>query len=291
MVGNMSNIRASKLAMALSAFAIGGCAKTFEQTVGEAAADIGQFRINMVWAAHADVVAFERDLQQAKVGEILFLQDFVSTTEARLTDQISLKPIKGMFGPEPPTYTFNKGALFAEVLGKTRGAKVFCALAVTTPSSRACLIDRNDDGQFDYANWGFPSNANLFGVFGLTFPDTAISTSYELVNGETSRLMSIGIVFSGSAIKGYRLSLSSDNERQRSLEGALYHPDGLKPLEAPPLTIQTNGLPKTFEIGGAKIEISSIAGDVVTYRVISGFDPNTVMPIAYQGPLPSKSTN
>jgi len=241
--------------------------------------------------------------QQVRVGELLFRQDFVSASDAAFINPFSM-PVPGAtrWNSSPANAEYAAGATLSQITGVMPNQLAFCDRLVTFRSTevldgrrlRLCLVDRERDGVFDTFYWGGAvANDTFVASMIMGNPDSPISVPYRLQEADTPRLLSAGLIVTQSMLGAYRLEFAvTDGDGPITLSDASQPPsastrvDPAKILDARAIHFRDTDIPLTLDFGGARVEISAIAGDVVTYRVLSGFDPSRDMSIAYAWHLP-----
>jgi hypothetical protein len=235
------------------------------------------------------------------VGELLFVQDFRSPREAVLTNGAAI-PIPAR---PPRNAAYDPGVTLGEIAGVMPTQLAFCDRRLTFESKhildgrklRACLVDRQRDGVFDTVYWAGASRAELFyAMFLMGDPDVPISVPYTLQEEETEPMLSAGAVVTKSMVGAYRLEFAVSGDGEPSVlpnlafdKWSSSRAAGDAVLNAYAVHFRSEDVPLTLTLGGARVEITAVADDVVTYRIISGFDPGRSIRIGYTGALPRRS--
>ncbi len=238
------------------------------------------------------------EIQEAQVGEFLFLQDFASARVAEFQAPVSLSVPRMRFqSASPATAEYPIGATFSEVVGVGPDRVAFCDRIVTYASPtftdgrhmRLCFADRTSDGRFDVVYWaglmGAAQDNDLFSPATLFIeegPTGLVDIPYELHEHQTQRLITAGIALRRLALGGYRLEVAAPDNHGPNW---LLHDEDDASSSVYGASFRMEDLPITLTIAGARVEIVSFEGDRVRYRTLSAF-PLRPIAIAYTDNLP-----
>lgn len=253
---------------------------------------------DIFWAMQAAPAPFDPSPQSRGIGELLFTQPFLSASEAVLTDGMSMPiPAASIFSRAPGNAVFEPGATLSQVRTPDETINMYCDRPVTlrergSRKMRLCLSDHNRDGRFESVYWGVVSPpADPFVAMTLFLSDrSSASENYGAQEG-TERLLSAGVVVTRSALNAYRLQFAVDDPaapvvlRDQFIRSWDRRVEGEGPFSGA-VYFRSSDIPLTLRIAGAEVEIFSIVGDVVTYRVVSNFSSDTDVGIGYNDSLP-----
>lgn len=273
------NMKALGLATAL-ALGWTQCSEAFAQAT---------FYEAVFWEMQAVPTTAEQGAQTGAIGQLLFTQNFASSGEAVLPSGASIPiPAPSIFSRSPGNADFEPGATLSRVTAG--GVTLYCDRRVTFRArdgrrQRLCLLDSNQDSVFDVVYWGAaPSNAEMFNTFTAFRPDRSEASVRYAMTEQTTPLLSGGVAVTRSALNAYRLEFgvatagnpiilqnAADRDGDRRVEGQ-------GPFSGA-VYFRGSDIPLTLRVAGAEVEITSIVGDTVTYRINSTFD--STRPVAF----------
>jgi hypothetical protein len=246
------------------------------------------------WLLRPLPVEVTQEVQQKPVGQLLFVQRFAAATEA-ISSQEFVSPLQN------GQAVFPAGSVFREVSSPYLRVRAFCAPRVVAGpedlffagrNRRVCIVDQENDGVFDWLYWNASAASDGFRPMIIFFNRAAsrIAIPYTTREGNEP-LLSAGLVLTrgfGSDRVGFALS---DATHPVVLE-QLVRDDtglGLRPVPGPP-AFRDGDLPQSRSLYGAEVEIQSISGNVVNFRLISPFATDATVTVSYGGPLPWPET-
>jgi hypothetical protein len=204
----------------------------------------------------------------------------------------------------PATVTFEPGDALVLIGGVGRRA-VFCDRRISFESRnwldgrkvRACLVDEDRDGRFDRMMWAGAGEDLYTPMFLFGGVEQPLDIAYTLRTEGNPRLISAGPVVTRSAFGAYRVAFAVMAHGAPVVLQDLHHTGGENrpdptasdadvDIRASDLYFRASDPPISVDVFGARVEIVSVDGATVTYRVRSMFDTARPMRIGYAGSMP-----
>lgn len=248
----------------------------------------------------------EPEIRTAHINEFLFVQEFSAAAEAVVEARVELAvPAPTRWNSSPATITFQPGDALVLIGGVGRRA-VFCDRRISFESRnwldgrklRACLVDEDRDGRFDRMMWagaGEDLYTPMF-IFGGGGQQSVVDVAYTLRTQGNPRLISAGPVVT-RFLGTYRIAFAVSAHGAPVVLDDLRHTGGSRrpdptaadadvDIAASDLHFSESDPPIPVDVFGARLEIVSVHGADVTYRVRSTFDPARPMHIGFSGNMP-----
>jgi hypothetical protein len=247
----------------------------------------------------------EPETRTAHVNEFLFVQEFTAAAEAVVETRVDLPvPAPTRWNSSPATVTLEPGAGLVLIGGVGRRA-VFCDRRISFESRnwldgrklRACLVDEDRDGRFDRGMWAGAGEDLYAPMFIFGWVPQPLDVAYSLRTEGNARLISAGPVVTRSAFGAYRVAFAVSAHGAPVVLQDLHHTGGENrpdpaaadtdvDIRASDLYFRDHDPPISVDVFGARVEIVSVQGATVTYRVHSMFDATRPMRIGYSGSMP-----
>jgi hypothetical protein len=256
-----------------------------------------------IWIMRPSAVAAESEpeTRTAHVNEFLFTQEFTAAAEAVLDTHVELPvPPQNIWSHSPANITFEAGDGLV-LIGGVGGRAIFCDRRISWESSnwldgrklRACLVDADRNGRFDQVMWAGALEDTYTPMFIMRFRQQALDIPYTRRTEANPRLLSGGAVVTRSPLGAYRVAFALSVHGAPVVLSDLDHTGGTtrprpdEESEASALHFRSSDAPVSVDVFGAHVEIVSVDGSTVTYRVHSTFGPTQAMLIGYSGSMPA----
>ncbi len=252
------------------------------------------------WIVRPLPIATTDEVRTAGLYDLLFRQTFVPASAVVLDKAIEVPAVVGT-----PTVVLPKGYTLFEVGFTWPGygrLSAFCGPEITQKQSsflglkdgRTCLGDADSDGVFDTSLYnGVEDDSLVFGEMAMRTGKPRITVPYVRTRTDQTPLFTLGPVVIRYGLTDFQLAFAAPNRGT----GYVLNGRGLRVThrvqpgdtqDAEFIHFTRADLPVKLHFMGAQIEILSIEGSTVTYRVASGFSGNEPMGIAWGGILPRK---
>lgn len=235
------------------------------------------------WVLRPSPIPVDGSTSRTSLGGFLFQQPLRPDGEAVLAPgQSGVLP--GILGKKTPVML--DGQRFMAVTGGMQNTP-YCSLAsITNKGQRLCFIDSNEDGRFDYQIRAF----GLPAPFERMLPANIVpgDISYTLKSAVPDPLMYAGLLVRSRGSKGYAIEFAVSEKGKSAILDSVTEGRNLRMRSVNVVGSKFTAEQLPFKVGlyGAVVEIVAISGKDVTYRLLSGFDPDHPIIIARAGSLP-----
>lgn len=255
------------------------------------------------WVVKPVEISFAEQERSVDVNELLFEQPLVSAKIAILSKHSEIPVIAAtVFSGSPGSIAYAAGSRLYQLEGVMPEHAAYCDFNSWKSQNirdgrhlRPCLVDIDRDQQFDYSMW-IPVSDNFSMPLTLSIPDNTINVPYTVQADSTLSLMSLGIVVTKGILGAYRAEYAVPAEsspiilrNEKGLRATRTRATKESETDAEAVFFRSEDLPLTLNIRGAKIRVESVVDDIVTYRLLSGFDVEQDLSIAYSGVLPREN--
>lgn len=249
-----------------------------------AVAQEADFYNNGLWHMRPLSLEVDASPQQARIGAFLFTQDVGSADQAILSDAFSTEAFVTRLVRRAPV-ALNQGAALHAVTNLRPMDLVYCDAGTGfINDQRLCFVDYNRDGVFDRMVWALrvPTN-NYAPMMLIRRAHSEVSVPYTIRSETSERLLTVGVVITRGALGAYRMKFAL---LQGDEPYVFQHDQWARPHEgggvadASEVNFRSADLPLTVELAGARVELTAIQDDTVSYRVLSPFPPDTSLSIA-----------
>lgn len=241
----------------------------------------------MSWLLHAAPITVGAKTASVRMGDFIFVQPMGAAAEA-VPNAGQLGVMPGIFGKGKPVAL--EGRRFASTAGGVEGT-TYCTIEdnITSRGQRLCLIDVNGDDRFDFQGRAFGlGNGAPYARMLMAANVLPASIEYVVRNGGPDSLMYAGLVIRKEG-ESYALKFAvSDKGKPKILEAFEPEHRFLQQQRAKVTTAEfsVTKLPVRVELYGAVVEIVALAGNQITYRLLSGFNPSEPITVSHAGRLP-----